>query len=164
MVRFLASLASGLLFGLGLVISGMINPAKVLGFLDIAGAWDPSLALVMVGALIVAAPSYWLANRMHKPLCGTEFAPPARTVIDRQLIGGALLFGIGWGLVGYCPGPALASLGIGGGRTLLFIAAMLAGMAVFNMRDRLNRDRAPSVLHHGTARQPRANAARPHTR
>jgi len=154
MVRHLAPLASGLLFGLGLVISGMINPGKVLGFLDIAGDWDPSLALVMVGALIVAAPAYLLAKRMHKPLCSSAFAPPARSSIDRQLIGGALLFGVGWGLVGYCPGPALASLGIGSGRTLLFIAAMLAGMAAFTIRDRLNRDRAPSALHRGTARQP----------
>ena len=131
MARLSASLASGVLFGLGLTVSKMINPAKVLGFLDVAGDWDPSLAFVMLGALIVATPAYLVSRRLRAPLCTTEFAHPAATRIDRRLIVGALLFGIGWGLVGYCPGPAIASIGLGGGRTLLFVVAMLAGMAVY---------------------------------
>jgi uncharacterized membrane protein YedE/YeeE len=117
----------------------MIDPAKVLGFLDIAGNWDPSLAVVMLGALAVAAPAYGLARRWNRPLYAEAFAVPAAVRVDRRLIIGAVLFGIGWGLVGYCPGPALASLGFGGGRTILFVAAMLIGMAAFAMFDRLER-------------------------
>ncbi len=139
MLRIVSAFASGLLFGLGLTVSHMINPAKVLGFLDIAGDWDPSLAFVMLGALAMAAPGYALAKRLNRPLCAEAFAPPARTEIDRRLIVGELLFGIGWGLVGYCPGPALASLGFGGGKTLLFVAAMLIGMTIFAMFDRIRR-------------------------
>lgn len=127
---------AGLLFGLGLTISGMINPAKVLGFLDIAGDWDPSLAFVMLGALVIAAPGYLLAKRLRAPLCAASFAAPAKTQVDRRLIAGALLFGVGWGLVGYCPGPALASLGFGNTRTLLFVIAMLIGMTAFTVFDR----------------------------
>jgi uncharacterized protein len=141
-LRGIAAFSSGLLFGLGLVVSRMIDPAKVLGFLDIAGEWDPSLAFVMLGALIVAALGYTAAKRMRRPLCAAAFAPPTATGVDRRLIGGALLFGVGWGLVGYCPGPALASIGFGGGRTLLFVAAMLIGMAGFAA---INRDRAPML-------------------
>jgi uncharacterized membrane protein YedE/YeeE len=132
MSRLLVAFASGLLFGLGLAVSGMINPAKVLAFLDIAGAWDPSLAFVMLGALIVTAAGYALARRLPAPLCGEAFHAPVRTDIDRRLAVGAILFGIGWGLVGYCPGPALASLGFAGGRALLFVIAMLIGMAAFS--------------------------------
>jgi len=139
MRRIVSAFASGLLFGLGLTDSHMIDPAKVLGFLDIAGNWDPSLALVMLGALAVAAPCYALAKRLSRPLCAEGFASPTRTAVDRRLIVGALLFGAGWGLVGYCPGPALASLGFGGGKTLLFIAAMLIGMTVFTVYDRIQR-------------------------
>jgi len=139
-MRGLASaFASGLLFGLGLTVSHMIDPAKVLGFLDLAGDWDPSLALVMLGALAVAAPGYALARRLARPLCTADFVPPTRTAVDRRLMVGALLFGTGWGLVGYCPGPALASVGFGGGRTLLFVAAMLAGMTVFTFSERIRR-------------------------
>lgn len=116
MERLSTSLASGALFGLGLTVSHMINPAKVLGFLDVAGDWDPSLAFVMLGALIVATPAYVLSRRLRAPLYAEEFARPGATRIDHRLIIGALLFGIGWGLVGYCPGPALASIGLGGGR------------------------------------------------
>jgi hypothetical protein len=151
MARLSISLASGTLFGLGLTVSHMINPAKVLGFLDVAGDWDPSLAFVMLGALIVATPAYLVSRRLRAPLCAEEFARPAPTRIDRRLIAGALLFGIGWGLVGYCPGPALASIGLGGGRTLLFVAAMLAGMAVYTG---FNRDQAPSALRRETAHSP----------
>lgn len=132
MVRILMAFAAGLLFGAGLVLSQMVNPAKVLGFLDLAGDWDPSLAFVMLGAVPVAAMGYGVARRLAKPLCATAFAEPARRPIDRRLAGGAVLFGIGWGLVGYCPGPALAALGWGAPPTILFVAAMLAGMGAFS--------------------------------
>jgi uncharacterized protein len=148
MPRLISALLAGVLFGLGLTVSHMIDPAKVLGFLDIAGDWDPSLAFVMLGALIVATPAYALSSRLRAPFCAEDFAPPAVTQVDQRLISGALLFGVGWGLVGYCPGPSLASIGFGGGRTLLFVAAMLVGMAVFTS---INRDQAPSALRHGTA-------------
>jgi uncharacterized protein len=130
--RILLALAAGLIFGLGLTISQMINPAKVLGFLDLFGDWDPSLALVMVGAIPAAAVGYRLAGRSSAPLFAEAYAAPARSAIDGRLIGGAILFGIGWGLVGYCPGPALASIAVGSWRTVLFVAAMLLGMAGFS--------------------------------
>lgn len=148
MQRLISALVAGVLFGLGLTVSHMIDPAKVLGFLDISGDWDSSLAFVMLGALIVVTPTYALSKRLRTPLCAEGFALPAATRVDRRLVVGALLFGVGWGLVGYCPGPALASIGFGGGRTLLFVSAMLVGMAVFTS---INRDRAPSTLRHGTA-------------
>lgn len=135
-MNILAALASGLLFGLGLTISGMINPAKVLGFLDIAGDWDPSLAFVMAAAIPVAAIGFAIARRRRTPLCEATFAPPTKTKIDTRLLAGAGLFGIGWGLVGYCPGPALASLLLGGRSALLFVAAMLCAMAIFRIADR----------------------------
>lgn len=127
----IASIA-GLLFGLGLAISGMFDPAKVLGFLDLAafadGAWDPSLALVMIGALIVTVPVFQIARRRQQPLAAPQFQAPAAGAIDRKLVLGALLFGIGWGLVGYCPGPALAALAFGAGGTIVFALAMAVGM------------------------------------
>lgn len=124
----LGGLAAGLLFGTGLAISGMINPAKVMAFLDIAGAWDPSLAFVMLGALLVAGPGYRLILRRPRPLFEDAFVLPARRELDSRLLAGAALFGIGWGLGGYCPGPALAALGFGKVQTLAFAAAMAAGM------------------------------------
>ncbi|MBX7201179.1 MAG: YeeE/YedE family protein [Rhodospirillaceae bacterium] len=124
----LGGLAAGLLFGTGLAISGMINPAKVMAFLDIAGAWDPSLAFVMLGALLVAGPGYRLILRRSRPLFEDAFVLPARRELDSRLLAGAALFGIGWGLGGYCPGPALAALGFGKVQTLAFAAAMAAGM------------------------------------
>ncbi len=129
-MRIAVALLAGLLFGLGLTLSQMIDPAKVLGFLDVAGNWDPSLALVMIGALIVAAPAFRAAGRGGRPLYGESYALPTRCDIDRPLIIGGLLFGIGWGLVGYCPGPALAGLLVGDWPTWLFVAAMIAGMAL----------------------------------
>lgn len=135
MPRVLVALAAGLLFGLGLTISGMINPAKVLGFLDVAGHWDPSLAFVMVGAIAVAAIGFALGQQRPAPICASSFSGPTETRIDIRLVSGAVLFGIGWGLVGYCPGPALASLGFGSWRTLLFVAAMLVGMGAFQIFD-----------------------------
>jgi uncharacterized membrane protein YedE/YeeE len=124
----LAALGAGLLFGLGLVISGMINPAKVLNFLDVAGTWDPSLAFVMAGALIVATLGYRLVLPRGKPLFASDFSVPSARQIDPRLIGGAALFGAGWGLVGFCPGPAITAAALGMGEVYIFLAAMLAGM------------------------------------
>ena len=131
MARILVALAAGLIFGLGLTVSQMINPAKVLGFLDLFGDWDPSLALVMAGAIPVAALGYRLARGSRAPLFADAYAAPTQSAIDRRLVAGAILFGVGWGLVGYCPGPALASLAVGPWQTALFVAAMLLGMAGF---------------------------------
>jgi uncharacterized membrane protein YedE/YeeE len=130
---------AGLLFGIGLIVSGMTNPAKVLGFLDLAGAWDPSLALVMAGAIGVGLPVFAVARRRERALLGAEMQLPSNRVIDRRLVGGSLLFGIGWGLAGYCPGPALTSLTTGGQPALLFVLAMLAGMAIFEALKRRNK-------------------------
>jgi len=142
MPAILAALVSGLVFGLGLTISQMINPAKVIGFLDLAGAWDPSLAFVIGGAVPVAAIGFAIAARRRAPLLSPAFKTPAQTVLDMRLILGAVLFGIGWGLVGYCPGPALAALGLANPATVLFVAAMLVGMAGFTLLDALLARRA----------------------
>jgi uncharacterized membrane protein YedE/YeeE len=120
----------GLLFGLGLCLSGMIYPAKVLGFLDLAGAWDPSLAFVMGGAVAVAFVAFRIAGRRPKTLSGEPFQLPAAKAIDARLIGGSLVFGAGWGLVGLCPGPAIVDIGFLDGRAALFVACMAAGMAL----------------------------------
>jgi uncharacterized membrane protein YedE/YeeE len=129
-MRIAVALVAGLLFGLGLTISHMIDPAKVLAFLDVAGNWDPSLALVMAGALFVATPAFRAAGRRGRPFYGDRFDLPTRRDLDRRLVFGALIFGAGWGLVGYCPGPALASLSFGIWQPWLFVAAMLAGMTL----------------------------------
>jgi uncharacterized membrane protein YedE/YeeE len=133
MPRIIAALAAGALFGLGLVVSGMTNPAKVLAFLDLAGDWDPSLAFVMAGAIPVAAIGFALGRRRAAPLCAPGFAPPTARDVDARLVGGAVLFGLGWGIAGFCPGPALAALCFGGWQVALFVAAMLAGMGVFQL-------------------------------
>jgi hypothetical protein len=132
-MRILVALASGALFGLGLIVSDMVNPARVLGFLDVAGVWDPTLAFVMAGALVPMALVWRLAAARPAPICGGSFParPPAR--FDRRLIGGAALFGAGWGLVGFCPGPALAALGTGSAEALVFSGAMLTGMAAHSL-------------------------------
>jgi uncharacterized membrane protein YedE/YeeE len=134
----IVSLVSGLLFGAGLVLSGMVNPEKVLGFLDLGaipqGGWDPSLAFVMAGALIVGIPAFALARRRPAPFLAETFHMPGKTRIDGPLLLGSALFGIGWGLVGFCPGPALAALGLDGWKAPLFVFAMLAGMA---LKDRI---------------------------
>lgn len=129
-LRAAAALVSGLVFGLGLAVSGMMNPAKVIGFLDIAGDWDPTLAFVMVGALLVAVPAYRFIPRRGRPVLEEEFSLPKKKAIDAPLLGGSALFGVGWGLVGFCPGPALAALGTGLLPVFAFVAAMLAGMAL----------------------------------
>jgi hypothetical protein len=127
---------AGLVFGFGLLISGMANPAKVLGFLDLAGAWDPSLALVMAGAVAVAAIAFALAGKRTAALLGAPMALPSNRNIDPRLVVGSLAFGVGWGLVGFCPGPALVALGTGHLKALVFVAAMLAGMFVFELIER----------------------------
>jgi uncharacterized membrane protein YedE/YeeE len=127
MLRSLGALAAGILFGLGLAVSQMIDPAKVLAFLDVAGRWDPSLALVMAGALAVAFVGFRIALRRPAPLVGGRFHLPTEKRIDGRLIAGAALFGIGWGLVGFCPGPAIASLPFGLPESFVFVAAMAAG-------------------------------------
>lgn len=119
----------GLLFGVGLVVSGMADPNKILNFLDFAGMWDPSLLFVMGGAVIVAFIGYRLVLKRPRPLLASSFHLPTRTMIDRRLFIGPAIFGIGWGLGGFCPGPALTSLGLGEAGTLLFVPAMLIGMA-----------------------------------
>mgnify|MGYP000311826769 CR=1 FL=1 len=128
-MKILSALVFGAIFGLGIAISGMINPAKVLNFFDIAGSWDPSLAFVMAGALAVAMPGYALVlRRRARPLLAPTFSLPARKIIDRQLVGGAAVFGIGWGIAGFCPGGALPALALFDRDTVLFLAAMIAGM------------------------------------
>ena len=127
---------AGLVFGLGLIVSGMVDSAKVQGFLDLGGAWDPSLALVMAGAIAVGLPVFALAARRRESFLGLQMQLPRSTVIDRRLVGGSLLFGIGWGLAGLCPGPALVVAGRGDVKALGFVAAMLAGMALFEALER----------------------------
>lgn len=132
----LTSLLSGLVFGLGLIVSGMANPAKVLGFLDLAGAWDPSLALVMAGAIGVGFFAFLVAKKRTLSIIGAEMNLPTSTTIDRRLVVGGTLFGIGWGVAGFCPGPGLVALGMGETKALVFVAAMLAGMAIFSWREK----------------------------
>ncbi|MEO7337086.1 MAG: DUF6691 family protein [Caldimonas sp.] len=128
-----ASLLAGLVFGLGLIVSGMANPAKVIGFLDLAGPWDPSLALVMAGAIAVGLVAFAVASRRTVSLLGADMKLPTSRQIDRRLIAGSLLFGVGWGVAGFCPGPALVAFGMGEAKAWIFVAAMLAGMAIFEL-------------------------------
>jgi uncharacterized protein len=132
MPAILAALACGLIFGFGLAISGMTQPTKVLGFLDVlgisSGTWDPTLAFVMIGALAVAAPGFVLARRRARPILAPASAWPTKSAIDRPLVAGAVLFGIGWGLVGLCPGPAIANLATLSPRVVAFVIAMGIGM------------------------------------
>jgi uncharacterized membrane protein YedE/YeeE len=132
----LTALLAGLLFGLGLVVSGMANPAKVLAFLDISGNWDPSLAFVMAGALLAGAIAFRYAGKRQRTLLGGTLSLPTSRDVDRRLVLGSLAFGVGWGLAGYCPGPAIASLATGGSKPWLFFIAMLAGMALFEAAER----------------------------
>jgi uncharacterized protein len=130
-MRKLVAFLAGLLFGIGLLLAGMANPAKVLAFLDLAGAWDPSLALVMLGAIAVAAgPLNWARQRATS-LLGAPMQLPLKRELDLRLIGGSLLFGIGWGIAGICPGPAVAILLSGHWEIIVFVLAMLAGMGLF---------------------------------
>lgn len=136
MILILTSLLGGLVFGLGLLVSGMANPAKVLGFLDLAGNWDPSLAFVMAGAIAVGVVAFIVANRRTVSFLGAEMKLPGAGRVDPRLMIGGTLFGIGWGIAGFCPGPALVALGLGQGKALVFVAAMLAGMLLFELFER----------------------------
>jgi len=133
MKKTLVALVAGLIFGVGLTVSQMIDPAKVIAFLDIAGNWDPSLAFVMGGGVVAWAMAYLAALRMGKPILAEKFGIPTRQDLDPRLLGGSAMFGVGWGLAGYCPGPAVSSLAFGRWESMVFLAAMLAGMFVFRL-------------------------------
>ena len=132
-MNIVSALIVGLVFGIGLIVSGMTDPAKVQGFLDLAGNWDPSLAFVMGGAILVGLLAFRLAGKRERSLLGDAMRMPTATAIDRRLVLGGLAFGAGWGLGGFCPGPALASLATGSPKALIFTGAMLAGMLVFEV-------------------------------
>ena len=132
----LSSLLAGLVFGLGLIVSGMANPAKVIGFLDLAGRWDPSLALVMAGAIAVGAIAFAIARTRTASLLDAPMKLPSEQRIDRRLLAGALVFGVGWGIAGFCPGPALVAIGMGSAKALVFVVAMLAGMGIFQFAEK----------------------------
>ncbi|WP_087881982.1 YeeE/YedE family protein [Caballeronia mineralivorans] len=134
-MRNLSSLLVGLLFGFGLILSGMANPAKVLGFLDLAGQWDPSLAFVMIGAIALASIGFFASRRAGKPLFDQTKHLPAKKKIDVQLIMGSAIFGVGWGIAGFCPGPAVVAAGAAKTAAVIFLAAMLAGMLAFKLLD-----------------------------
>lgn len=136
------SLLAGLVFGIGLIVSGMANPAKVLGFLDLAGNWDPSLAFVMAGAIAVGMLGFAVARRRTLSFIGAEMKLPSARHIDRRLVGGSVVFGIGWGVAGFCPGPGLVALGMGEAKALVFVAAMLVGMGLFELLER-RKEAAP---------------------
>lgn len=135
-MALVTALLTGLLFGFGLMISGMANPAKVLGFLDLAGRWDPSLAFVMAGAIAVGTIAFFRARRRSTSYLGLPMQLPATTAITMRLVLGSAAFGVGWGLAGFCPGPALVAIGAGYPKAVGFVAAMLAGMVVFELVER----------------------------
>ena len=147
MLRNIASLACGIIFGAGLGIAQMTNPDKVLDFFDLFGAWDPSLALVMAGALAVMAIAFRIVAGRSAPILGQAFQIPTRREVDSRLVAGAVMFGVGWGLVGFCPGPAISGLALGRYEVIVFVLAMLTGMAA----QRYGPWRAPTrpVLHEG---------------
>ena len=136
-MQILMAFVTGTIFGIGLILSGMTDPSKVIGFLDLAGHWDPSLAFVMGGAILVGAIAFQFARGREKSLLGDEMRLPTPSQVDRRLVLGSLAFGTGWGLAGYCPGPALVSIAQGGAQPLIFVAAMLAGMVIYEVQDRL---------------------------
>ena len=142
-MAIVTSFLAGLVFGIGLILSGMANPAKVLGFLDLAGKWDPSLVLVMGGAIAVGVVAFGIARKLTVSLIGLDMKLPSARGIDRRLVGGGLLFGVGWGIAGFCPGPALVALGMGEAKAAVFVMAMLAGMGIFEL---LERRRHAAVL------------------
>lgn len=150
-MTFLTALLSGLVFGFGLILSGMANPAKVLGFLDLAGRWDPSLAFVMAGAIAVGAVAFFIARKRTASFLGGAMHLPTARDIDRRLVAGSVIFGIGWGLGGFCPGPGLVALGMGETKALVFVAAMVAGMFIFETLENAGafgkKTRAPRKKH-----------------
>lgn len=135
-MQIFMALVAGLMFGIGLIVSGMSNPSKVIGFLDLAGRWDPSLGFVMGGAILVGLLAFRFAGGRERSLLGAAMRLPTASRIDRRLVLGGLVFGAGWGLAGYCPGPALASLVGGGPKPLIFAAAMIVGMVIFELLER----------------------------
>ncbi|MDI9245454.1 YeeE/YedE family protein [Marinobacter sp. CHS3-4] len=141
MAYSIASLIAGLVFGFGLILSGMANPEKVLGFLDLAGQWDPSLALVMAGAIVIGVFAFQWAGKRPMTFFGREFSIPNKTSIDKRLVVGSLMFGAGWGIAGFCPGPAMVALGAGEQKAFVFVLAMVAGMMIFEVAEKL---RAPA--------------------
>ena len=145
MQRTLAAFACGLIFGFGLLISGMMQPAKVLAFLDIFGAWDPSLAVVMAAALAVSVAGYALARKRVQPLFDTRSLWPTATAIDRPLVAGSVLFGIGWGMVGLCPGPALENLATLSPQVIVFVIAMALGMLAQNLWSKRKSSQTPAL-------------------
>ena len=136
MTTVFTSLLAGLVFGLGLIVSGMANPAKVLGFLDLGGSWDPSLAFVMAGAIAVGALAFTVARKRTLSFLGGDMKLPTSRDIDRRLLIGSIVFGIGWGVAGFCPGPGLVALGMGEVKALVFVVAMLVGMGIFELIER----------------------------
>jgi uncharacterized membrane protein YedE/YeeE len=148
-MRLVVWFVAGLVFGLGLIVSGMADPAKVLGFLNVGGIaegrWDPSLAFVMAGAILVAAPGFRLAMRRRAPLFERSFHVSADRRVDRRLLGGAALFGIGWGLSGFCPGPAIVAVPLGAPGALVFVAAMAAGFALARVLPALGTGRTADL-------------------
>jgi len=134
---FMTALVAGFLFGLGLIVSGMVNPQKVLAFLDVTGRWDPSLAFVMLGAIPVAAIGFFRMRSRERTFLGQDVQIPQSGPIDAKLLIGAGLFGIGWGMVGYCPGPALAGMGAGSASAVVFVGAMVVGMCFYRLLDSL---------------------------
>jgi hypothetical protein len=141
----LSAFGVGLVFGIGLVISGMTDPSKIIGFLDLAGPWDPSLALVMGGAVAVGFVAFRVARRRTAAFLGGAMHLPTARQIDRRLVAGSLVFGIGWGLAGYCPGPAVVSVGMGQDKAIVFVVAMLAGMAIYELIERVRQRRTPQT-------------------
>lgn len=141
-MQIISALIVGMLFGFGLIVSGMTDPSKVIGFLNLAGAWNPSLAFVMAGAILVGAIAFRFAGKRERAVLGGTMRLPTARRIDRRLVLGSLVFGAGWGLAGYCPGPALASLATGAAAPWIFTGAMLAGMAVFEVFESMASKRA----------------------
>lgn len=140
----LAAFGTGLLFGAGLILSGMTDPGKVIGFLDVTGRWDPSLAFVMAGAIAVGFFGFAFAGRRGRTFLGGALHLPTRRDIDARLVAGSVVFGIGWGLAGFCPGPALVAFGAGFDKAAAFVAAMLAGMAIYTALERITARQSPA--------------------
>jgi uncharacterized membrane protein YedE/YeeE len=150
-VTLVVAFATGALFAVGLLISGMTDPAKVIGFLDVGGAWDPTLAFVMAGAIAVHAPFVRFARRLRAPLLAPAFHGPSRAAVDPTLAAGAAVFGAGWGVSGYCPGPALVSLGAGAAPVVVFVGATIAGIAVTRVVQRAANASKPSATPNSSA-------------
>lgn len=148
-MQIITALLAGLVFGIGLILSGMTDPSKVIGFLDLAGNWDPSLAMVMVGAIMVGFVGFRIAGARSETFLGEKLYLPTRNDIDPRLVIGAAIFGVGWGLGGYCPGPALTSLGTGGAKPVIFVLAMVAGMAIYEWLDSAFTKRPAAVARQG---------------